>query len=71
MGIEIFGNDKLEHGITQKLQPLVILMMTLLFMADARVRQCFLQKSGLAKGVAKALLERVHVSGAEKPQLMR
>src|SRR5437868_1546131 len=71
MGIEILGNDKLEHSITQKLEPLIVLMMTLFFVADAWVCQRFLQEGGLAKGVAKALLERVHVSAAEKPRSMR
>ena len=71
MGIEILGDDKLEHGITQKLQPLIILMMTLLFVADAWMRQRLLQERDLTKCVAKTLLERMHVNAAEKPQSMR
>ena len=71
MGIEILGDDKLEYGITQKLEPLIILMMALFFMSDAWVCQRLLQEGGLAKRVAEALLERVHVSAAEKLQSMR
>src|SRR6476469_4988404 len=66
MGIEIFGDDKLQNRITEKFQSLVVLVIALFFVGETRMRQCLLEQSLIAKMVAEALLERFHVSAFER-----
>src|SRR5437773_2326086 len=66
MGIEIFGDDKLQDRITEKFQALIVLVIALFFVGDTRMRQCLLEQSLIAKMVAEALLERFHVNVFER-----
>src|SRR5437660_3714222 len=66
IGIKIFGDDKLENRITEKFQSLVVLLISLFFVGETRMRQCLLEQSLIAKMVAEALLERFHVNAFER-----
>jgi len=67
MGVEIFRDDKLENSISQKFQALIVLVIALFFVAETGMGQRFLEQSWIAKLVAEALLERLHVNVFEKP----
>ena len=66
IGIEIFGDDKLQNRITEKFQSLVVLVIALFFVGDTRMRQCLLEQRLITKMVAEALLERFHVNAFER-----
>jgi hypothetical protein len=57
----------LQNRITEKFQSLVVLVISLLFVGETRMRQCLLKQSLIVKMVAEALLERFHVNVFEKP----
>ncbi len=52
-------DDELEHGIAEKLEPLIIEVMPLRFVAEARMRHRFCEQKRIAKLMADAFLERV------------
>ena len=66
MSVEIFRYDQLENGIAQKFEALIVLVISLFFVADTGMSQGLLEQGLIAKLVAEALLERFHVSVFEK-----
>ena len=69
------GNDKLEHGISEKLESLVVEMECFAFKRKTRVGQCFGQQERVAELVTDPALERIHVrrqiGGVEIGQISR
>jgi len=51
----MLGEDELEHGITEKLKSLVIEMMSLGFVAEARMSERFSQKQRVSELISDAL----------------
>src|SRR6478672_3714334 len=51
IGVKIFGDDKLQNRITEKLQALVVLVITLFFVGETWMRQCLLEQGLIAKMV--------------------
>ena len=66
MSEKIFRYDQLENGIAQKFQTLIVLVISLFFVADTGMGQRLLEQSRIAKLMAEALLERFHVNVFEK-----
>src|SRR5438132_7782735 len=58
----MFGNNELENGIAEKLQALIIKMITLRLMAYAGVRERFRQQKRIAEFVTDAFFERCHIT---------
>ena len=67
MSVEVFRYHKLKNSIAQKFQALIVLVIALFFVAETGMGQRFLEQSWIAKLVAEALLERLHVNVFEKP----
>jgi hypothetical protein len=67
MSVEIFCYDKLENRIPQKFQTLIIVVISLLFMAETRVGQCLPKQALIAKMIVETVLEGFHVNVVEKP----
>jgi hypothetical protein len=57
---EMFGNDKLQHRVTEKLQTLVIKMIALGLVAQTGMRQRLRQQKRIAKLITDAFLDRTH-----------
>src|SRR5205814_5035089 len=53
---QIFSDDELEHRIAKELQPLIIKVITLRFVPQARMRECFSQQKRVAKLIADKFL---------------
>jgi hypothetical protein len=51
----MFGKDQLKYCISEELQPLIIEMMSLSFMAEAGMSQRFGQKQRVSEFVSDAL----------------
>ena len=60
---EMLRHDELQNRVAQKLQPLVIEMMLLRFVSQARMRERFRQQERIAELVTDAVFERIHVEG--------
>jgi hypothetical protein len=45
----MLGDHELQHGIAKKLQPLIVEVMPLRLVPEARVRQRFREQQGIAK----------------------
>ena len=56
----MLGKNKLEHGIAEKFQALIIEMMFLGLVSKAGVSQCLRKKQRIAKFVVKAFLDGTH-----------
>ena len=63
---QIFSDDELEHGVAEELQALIIKVITLRFVAQARVRERFGQQKRVAKLIADTFLYRCHVCDSEQ-----
>ena len=55
----MFRDDKLQDGIAQEFQPLIIKIAPLCLVAQARMRQRFCEQERIAKFVIDAFLERI------------
>ncbi len=60
MPIEMLGHNKLQDGVAQKLEALIIEMFPLRFMPDTGMRQRLRQQQRITKLVTDAFLERTH-----------
>ena len=58
----MLGNNELENGIAEKLQALIIKMITLRLMTYAGVRERFRQQKRIAEFVTDAFFERCHIT---------
>ncbi len=58
--VKVLRNNELEDGITEELQPLIIEMMPLRFVAEAGMRERFRKEERIPKFVADAFFQRVH-----------
>ena len=61
MAKEMFGNDKLEDGVTEEFQTLIIKMIALRFMAEAGVSERLREQKRIAELVTDTFLERTHL----------
>src|SRR5436309_683010 len=59
---QLLSNDELEDSVAEKLQALIIEMIPLRFMAQARMCQCFRQQKRIAEFVTDAFFERCHIT---------
>ena len=66
MPVKMFGNDKLENGVTEKFQALIIEPLPLGLVAHAGMSQRLGQQERIAKFIINAFLEWVHVSASDK-----
>ena len=67
--IEMLCHHQLKHGIAEKLETLIIEMMPLRFVPEARVRERFREQERIAEFVADALLERVQAANPTQSSL--
>ena len=57
---EILREDELKDGVAEKFEALIVEMMALGLVPEARVGQRFREQQGVAEFVLEALFERVH-----------
>jgi hypothetical protein len=62
---QILGNNKLENGVAQEFQTLVIKMVTLRFVTQAGVRERFGQQKRVAELIADTFFERRHATDSQ------
>ena len=60
MSVKPLRDHKLQDGVAEKLQPLIIKMFALRLVRDARMSQRLRQQKRIAKLVTDAFLERTH-----------
>lgn len=60
----MLGHDELEDRIAEKFQALIIEMMPMRFVAEARMRQRFREQKRIAKFMSDSFLEWIHASGS-------
>jgi len=63
---EMFGDDQLEDGVTEKFQALIVKMISFRLVAEAGMRQCLRKQERIAKFVTDAFLERTHATAFDK-----
>src|SRR5439155_17295159 len=73
MGVEMLGHHQLQYRISQKLQPLIIEMPPLRFVAEARMGQRFRQQKRVAKFILDSLFKWTHAAAnvADRPALFQ
>ena len=59
---KILGEDELEDGVAEEFEPLIVEMMALGFVAEARMRQRLRKEERIAELVFDALFERIHLT---------
>jgi hypothetical protein len=60
---EVLGEDELEDRIAEEFEALIVEVMPLRLVAQARVSESLSQEQGIAEFVAKTLFERIHQGG--------
>jgi hypothetical protein len=58
---KVFANHKLEDGVAEKFQTLIIKMIALHFVAQTGMRESFGQQERIPELVTNAFLDRTHV----------
>jgi hypothetical protein len=60
MPVKILGDDELENGVPEKLEPLIIKMIALRLVTETGMSQRLRQQKRIAKLITDAFLERTH-----------
>jgi hypothetical protein len=66
---QMFGDDKLENGVTEKFQTLIIKMMPLRFVADTGMSERLRQEKRIPELVTNPFLERTHITVFDKSRV--
>jgi hypothetical protein len=59
---QLVAHDQVEDRVAQELEPLIVEMLPLFFVGNARVSEGLSQETGITKLIPDALFERMHVS---------
>src|SRR5262245_55702491 len=57
----MFGDHELQHCVTQKLQALIVEIIELGLVSDARMGQCFREEERVSEFITNAFFERFHL----------
>ena len=63
---KMFGKDQLQDGVAQEFEPLIVKMMPLRLVAQARVGQSFRKQKGIAEFILNPLFQRIHKARRRK-----
>jgi hypothetical protein len=67
---QILRDYELEHRVPKKLQTLIIEVIPLRFVREARVRERFSQQKRVAKLIPDTFLERRHIADSEQNRII-